>query len=109
MPAKYEIAQLLIPPDDKHNGVGFYSTETKLVHELLEEVRRVTTGNAEFESLTTSVDAITTGKFISLMQKDASVGWFILKSMLAKGWECFSTSMDNEHSSFDLKYHYPEK
>jgi hypothetical protein len=106
---KYDIAQLLIPPDDKHSGVGFYSTETKLVEELLEEIRKVTTGNAEFVSLTTNVDSITTGKFISLMQKDASVGWLILKIMIEKGWDCFSTSIDNEHSSFDLKYYHSGK
>jgi hypothetical protein len=106
---KYDIAHLLIPPDSKHTGVGFYSTETKLIGELLKEVEKVTTGNAKFESLTEEVDSVTTGTFHSLMQKDSSIGWLILKIMIQKGWDCFSTCVDNEYSTFDFKYYHSEK
>jgi hypothetical protein len=101
---KHDIVQLRIPPDKKYNGVEFYSTETKLADELLQEIQAATTKNAKFEPFSPQIDTVTTGIFTSLMQKDSAIGWMMIKIMSQKGWELFSTAVDEEFSNLFFKY-----
>jgi len=101
---KYDIVQIRIPPDKQHNGVEFYSTETKLAEEILQEIQPFTTNNAKFESFTARVDTVTTGTFTSLMQKDSAIGWLIVKIVSEKGWDFFLACVDADFSSFFFKH-----
>ena len=104
---KYDIVQLKIPLDKKYLGVEFYSTETKLVEEVLREIQMFTTNNAKFEPFTSQVDSVTTGTFTSLMQKDSAIGWVIVKILSEKGWEIFLACGDGEFSGLFFKHARP--
>jgi len=105
---KYEILQLWVPPETRHEGVMLFSTKRGMEDFFLPEIKKATTvfnnSPAKFSPTPNSIPNVTTGKFELLSNKDTSVGWLMIKMLCDAGWELFSTCIDGGYTSHCFRY-----
>ena len=104
---RYHVTQLEIPPESRHEGVEFVSTNLEILDALLEEVERVSPSKLKrFTVAPSSIPDIVIGTFKFLNNKDTSIGFLITKYLSSNGWKIVSSNVEDGYTHYTFRCEY---